>query len=134
MTGDNKKDPHGVEESRYRMPIERRKHPRAPMTYITRYKLRYIGTTYAINHTKNISQGGALLFTNRVLKKGEQLEMYIRFPFAEKEIKVIAEVVGSEEVKKNLVYQSRLKFIEMNEEARKKLGELIDRRKNMNEL
>jgi c-di-GMP-binding flagellar brake protein YcgR len=123
-----------AENSLYKMYKERRKHLRLPTTYSTRYKLRYSGANYDVNHTKDISQGGALLFTNRSFAKGEQLEMLIRFPFSQEEIAIIAEVVFSEESVKNSVYETRLKFIEINEEVKRILGEVINRRKNMNEL
>tara|TARA_B100000315_G_C14398172_1_gene505204 strand:+ start:121 stop:471 length:351 start_codon:yes stop_codon:yes gene_type:complete len=113
---------------------ERRKRPRLPTTYLVRYKLRYSDTAYDINNTKDISQGGALLFTNQLFEKGEQLEMHVKFPFAKKEIAVIAEVVLCQEVLKNSVYETRLKFIEIDEEIKRMLGELISCRKNMNKL
>ena len=110
---------------------EKRKHVRLPATYITRYKSRYSDTDYDVSQTRNISQGGALLFTNRMFRKGDQLELQIQFPFSAKKVTVIAEVVVCEELTKNVTYKTRLKFIAMDERVEQSLREIIGRRRRM---
>ncbi|UCC95610.1 MAG: PilZ domain-containing protein [Candidatus Omnitrophota bacterium] len=113
---------------------DRRKYPRLPTTYIVRYKPRYSKTNYEVTQTKNISLGGIFLLTPKMLKQGQQLEMHIQFPFARKKIMVLARVISCEKLARGEIYETRLKFIEMSEETKQKLAEIIQRRKWVEEL
>jgi len=112
---------------------EKRKHVRLPATYITRYRLRNSDTNYDVSQTQNISQGGALLFTNRMFRKGFQLELQIQLPGHIEKVTVIAEVVFCEELTKNAIYKTRLKFIAMDKRVKVSLREMIERRRRMGE-
>ena len=107
---------------------EKRKHPRLPTAYITKYRLRDSGSDFAVGRTQNISQGGAFLFTDRMFYAGDQLEMNIQFPFSKELVRVIGEIVACTE-RRESSYETRLRFIEMDEDINKKLGELIERRR-----
>ena len=108
--------------------MNKRRYERVQATYIVRYKLRYSGMNYSVCQTQNVSQGGALFLTDRIFSEGQELEMNIQFPFASEQVKVIAEIVACKK-KMNNVYETRVKFIDMNSFVTKKLGELIKRRK-----
>ena len=110
---------------------DKRKHLRLPASYVTRYRLRNSNADYHVSQTQNVSQRGALLFTNRVFKTGFQLELQIQFPFSDKWVTIIAKVISCEEVTKNLSYKTRLEFIRMDEWAEKSLKEIMERRKRM---
>jgi c-di-GMP-binding flagellar brake protein YcgR len=110
---------------------ERRKYLRLPASYVTRYKVRNSDADYHVSQTQNVSQRGALLFTNRMFNKGFQLELQIQFPFSDKWVTVVAAVVACEKVTKNLSYKTRLQFIAMDEWAEEKLREIMERRKRI---
>lgn len=110
---------------------EKRQYPRLLTSYIVRYKLRGDQIDYDTCQTQNISQGGMLLLTSKPFNHGNQLELYIQFPFTEEKAIVIAEVVSCKELQKNLSYEIRLKFIEMDDTIKQKLGEIINRRREM---
>ena len=52
----------------------------------------------------------------------------IRFPFFSKKIEVFGEVVDSKEIAKDLFYETRIRFIGLDTELFKKLGEFIAER------
>ena len=112
---------------------ERRKYPRLPTTYIARYRLRHTKSNHEVNQTQNISQKGALLITNRLFRKIDQLELLIQFPFANDAVPIIGEVVTCEELIQGISYRCGVKFIEMDDEMNKKLGEIIERRRHMSQ-
>ncbi|MCG8607919.1 PilZ domain-containing protein, partial [bacterium] len=110
---------------------EKRKHLRLPASYVTRYRLRDSVTDFHVSQTQNVSQRGGLLFTNRMFKKGLQLELQIQFPFSPKWVTIIATVIACEEVTKSLSYKTRLQFLRMDEWAEKGIREIMERRKRM---
>ncbi|HIE35942.1 MAG TPA: PilZ domain-containing protein [Candidatus Omnitrophica bacterium] len=109
---------------------ERRKHSRIDANFIVSYRIKQIPDNYDLTQTKNVSQGGILLTTNRKFEKGTQLMITIRFPFIPQRIEVTGEVVESEEIVKGLIYETRIRFLDLNEEFFKKLGSFIQERLN----
>jgi Tfp pilus assembly protein PilZ len=87
--------------------------------------VKQIPDNYDLTQTKNVSQGGILLTTNRKFEKGTQLAMTIRFPFITQRIELTGEVVDSKEVVRDLIYETRIKFLDLDEEFFKKLGNFI---------
>lgn len=68
-----------------------------------------------ITQTKNVSLGGLLLTTNRQFKKGTSLALEIRWPFDSSPITLIGVVVESSEITKNLIYDTRLFVLDVDD-------------------
>jgi hypothetical protein len=112
-----------------RMNEERRKHPRVNSNIVISYHIQQEQNNYDVSQTKNVSQGGMLLTTNRRFEKGTRLAMTVLFPFLEDKIEVVGEVVGSKEVVKDLIYETRLRFSDLKEQLIEGLSEFVG--KNM---
>lgn len=102
--------------------VEKRKYPRANANFVVSYRVKQYPGTYDLSQTKNISQGGLLITTNKKFENGTQLAMTIRLPFIEQKIEVTGEVVASKEIVKGLIYETRLRFIELPQDFFKELG------------
>ena len=60
---------------------ERRRHPRADLNFVISYRIREEHDNFDLTQSRDVSQGGMLLTTNRKFEKGTHLVMTIRFPF-----------------------------------------------------
>ncbi len=106
--------------------MERRKYPRLDANFVISYRIKEVVDGYDLTQSKNVSQGGILLTTNRVFNKGTILAMTIRFPLIPQKIEVTGEVVASKEVVRDLIYETRIKFLDLDDEFFQKLGEFIE--------
>jgi len=104
---------------------EKRKHQRVGGNFVVSYRVKKIPDYYDLSQTKNVSQGGLLLTTNKQFEAGTQLAMTIRFPFVEERIETTGEVVHSKEVVKGLIYETRIKFIDLSENFFIELGAFV---------
>ena len=104
---------------------ERRKHKRIDASFIVSYRIKQEINNSDLSQTKNVSEGGMLLTTNRKFDKGTYLEMTIRFPFLPNKIEILGEVVSSTEKVKNLIYETRLKFFGLEEALVGELAKFI---------
>jgi len=105
---------------------ERRKHPRISARFIVSYRVMEEEDAIDISQTKNMSLGGMLLTTNRKFKSGTTLALEIRLPFDPNPIMVIGKVVESREIIKDLIYDTRLSFLAVDEKHRKAIGDTVD--------
>lgn len=105
---------------------ERRKHPRIGGRFIVSYRILEEDNNADISQTKNMSLGGMLLTTNKALDPGTNLALEIRLPFDPNPLTLIAKVLESREITKNLIYDTRLEFMAVDERHRKVIGETID--------
>jgi c-di-GMP-binding flagellar brake protein YcgR len=105
---------------------ERRKHPRVPGRFCVSYRVVEKSEEIDTAQTKNLSCGGMLLTTNRKFSPGTQLVLEIRVPFTQKPIILIGKVLESHEVTKDLIYDTRLEFIAMDEQHQKDLCETLN--------
>jgi len=104
---------------------ERREHPRISVNFVINYRIQELPESYDLSQTKDVSQGGALLTTNKPFEKGTQLTMNLRIPFVSQKIELKGKVVGSREVVRGLVYETRVSFIGLDKNFFNKLGEFI---------
>ena len=104
---------------------EKRKHPRLNANFIISYRIKQTPENYDLSQTKNVSQGGILLTTNKKFDKGLQLALTIRFPFVSKRISVHGEVVESKEVVRDLIYETRVRFLDLDVDLFEKIGGFI---------
>jgi c-di-GMP-binding flagellar brake protein YcgR len=105
---------------------ERRRHPRIAGRFIVSYRILKNSDEADMSQTRNISQGGLLLTTNRKFEPGTVLALEIRLPFDPDPIRVSAKVLESHEVTKNLIYDTRLAFSYMNDRHKKGINSTVD--------
>jgi c-di-GMP-binding flagellar brake protein YcgR len=105
---------------------ERRKAPRIAGRFIVSYRVMEEADNVDITQTKNISLGGMLLTTNRYFEPGTQLALQIRLPFDPDPMMLIAKVKESHEITKNLIYDTRLAFLAVDEKHRKIITETVN--------
>ncbi|MDO8662614.1 MAG: PilZ domain-containing protein [Candidatus Omnitrophota bacterium] len=104
---------------------ERRRHPRVKGRFIVSYRIISDSNNIDITQTKNISMGGMLLTTNRSFNLGVNLALEIRLPFDPHPIMLIGRVVESREIMKDMIYDTRIEFLAVDERHRKIIGETV---------
>lgn len=107
---------------------DRRKYPRLDANFIVSYCPKAVSCEYDLTQTKNVSRGGALITTNKKFDKNTILAITIRFPFYIKRIELTAEVVSSKEIVKNLIYETRVCFLNMDSNFVNELSSFIKKR------
>jgi c-di-GMP-binding flagellar brake protein YcgR len=105
---------------------ERRKNPRVSGRFIVSYRILDEVNNMDISQTKNISLGGMLLTTNRQFAPGTNIAISIRLPFDPDPIMLIAKVLESKEITANLIYDTRLMFLNVDEKHKKVISETVD--------
>jgi hypothetical protein len=105
---------------------ERRKHPRVDARFIVSYRILEESDNADISQTKNLCLGGMLLTTNRQLNMGMNIALEIRLPFDPNPIMLIGKVVESREIIKDLIYDTRLEFLAIDEKHRSVLIHTVD--------
>lgn len=105
---------------------ERRRHPRIDARFIVSYRILEEVNNVDITQTKNLSLGGMLLTTNRRFNLGTNLALEIRLPFDPNPIMIIAKVLDSREISKDLIYDTRLMFLAIDERHRNVVRETVD--------
>jgi len=105
---------------------ERRKGPRISARFIVSYRILEENDNIDISQTKNMSLGGMLLTTNRLFDPGTNLAIEIRLPFDPNPIMLIAKVIESKEIIKDLIYDTRLQFLAVDENHRKVINKTVD--------
>lgn len=104
----------------------RRKSPRVVGRFIVSYRILDEINNVDITQTKNFSLGGMLLTTNRFFAPGTKLALEIRLPFDPHPIMLIGKVLESHEVTKNLIYDTRLAFLAVDDRHKKVIDETVD--------
>lgn len=105
---------------------ERRQHPRVSGRFIVSYRVFEEEDNIDMTQTRNISLGGMLLTTNRQFDPGVKLAIEIRLPFDPSPIMLIARVIDSREITRDLIYDTRLEFLAVDEKHRKVIGQTVD--------
>jgi len=107
---------------------ERRKNPRLKVNFVISYRIKKDLNNSDLSQSKNVSSGGMLLTTNRKFDKGTYLDLTLRFPFLPAKTKIIAEVIESKEVVKNIIYETHLKFFGLAELIQQELSKFVTNR------
>jgi c-di-GMP-binding flagellar brake protein YcgR len=105
---------------------ERRKQPRISARFIVSYRVLEEEDAVDISQTKNMSLGGMLLTTNRAFEGGTKLALEIRLPFDPNPIMLVGKVLESREIIKDLIYDTRLEFLTVDEKHRKVMLGTVD--------
>jgi len=105
---------------------ERRKIARINARFIVSYRILDEIDKTDITQTKNLGLGGMLLTTNRLFEPGTNLALEIRLPFDPNPIMIIGKVLDSREITKDLIYDTRLSFLAIDERHRKIIIQAVD--------
>src|SRR4030042_474308 len=97
---------------------ERRQHPRISARFIVSYRILEEANNLDISQTKNLGLGGMLLTTNRAFNLGTNLALEIRLPFDPHPIMIVGKVLESREISKDLIYDTRIMFLAVDERHR----------------
>jgi hypothetical protein len=79
-----------------------------------------------VSQSKNLSLGGMLLTTARKLEPGTNLTLEIRLPFERYPIMLVGKVLDSCEITKNLIYDTRIQFLSVDEKHKNVIGQTVD--------
>jgi len=104
---------------------ERRKHPRISGRFIVSYRILEEEDKTDISQTKNLGLGGMLLTTNRKFEPGTNLALELRLPFDPNPMMLIGRVVESKEITKNLIYDTRIVFLAVDEKHKNIVNETV---------
>jgi len=96
---------------------ERRKQPRVAGKFVVSYRVKAEVDNYDISQTRNLSLGGMMLTTNREFSLGTVLAIDIRLPFFIDAINLTGRVIESKEVVKDLIYDTRIQFLEIDSKS-----------------
>lgn len=105
---------------------ERRKTSRISGRFIVSYRILEDIDNVDITQTKNLGLGGMLLTTNRPFEPGINLALEIRLPFDPNPIMLIGKVIDSSEITKDLIYDTRITFLAIDERHRKIISQTVD--------
>ncbi|MBL7131167.1 MAG: PilZ domain-containing protein [Candidatus Omnitrophica bacterium] len=97
---------------------ERRRSPRVNKNFVVSYRIYGDPDDIDISQTRNISEGGILLTTNRAFDAGTILAIEIRLPFISQPIRLLGKVLESREIARNLIYETRLVFTYMDDQSK----------------
>ncbi len=106
--------------------VERRKHERIKANFIVSYRVLDEINNIDITQTRNLGLGGMLLTTSRQFDKGMNLAIEIRLPFERNPIMLIGRVVESSEITKDLIYDTRLEFLAIDENHRNIISKTVN--------
>lgn len=105
---------------------EKRKHPRAKGRFVVHYKILEEHNNIDITQTKDLSLGGMHLTTNRQFGLGTKLALEIRLPFDPSPIRIVGQVIDSHEVARDLIYDTRIQFLEIDKEHKGIISQTVD--------
>ncbi len=105
---------------------EHRKYSRINNRFIVSYRLLQKQDSVEVSQTKNLSIGGMLITTNHKFELGTSLALEIRIPFDPHPITIIAKVLESREVTKDLIYDTRLEFLKIDERHRRAIRDTVN--------
>lgn len=98
--------------------IEKRKGPRINKNFVVSYRIYGEADNIDISQTRNVSEGGMLLTTNRIFDVGTILAIEIKLPFMSSPIRLLGKILESKEIARNLIYETRLLFTYMDDESK----------------
>lgn len=110
---------------------EKRRHKRFRKHFLLRYfDLRTPENKMELTQLKNISEGGMCFVTAQPFEVNTRMGVELNTPFLSNATILQGVVRGCNEKAKNLIYETRLEFDELNTEAQVVLSKLIEYLKN----
>ncbi len=108
--------------------VNKRKDPRIDKKYCVKYYVKdSIEQKYDISQIKDISKGGVRFWSASILAKDTVLVVELHVPYVERGVKVEAVVVACEERVPGLIFEVRLRFVDLAQQA-KEILEIIEKR------
>ena len=114
---------------------ERRAVPRIKREVIVRYRIKelpHLGNVQVslkpsldITRTKDLSEKGLFFTASQAISPRSILEIELQLPSQEQLIGLEANVVSSEEIRKNLIYGIRAEFINLTDEQKETLRNFV---------
>jgi len=106
--------------------FERRKYVRVDGTFVLSYSdVTTQQLKSDVTQTKNISLGGLLITTDKKFSPGTVLRLKLRLPDGLDYINVKVLVVDSRQKAKNLLYETRAKFISIKEQDKGAVSRIV---------
>jgi hypothetical protein len=105
---------------------ERRRYVRVDGRFIVSYHVINAGERHDVSRTKNLSLGGIAFTNDRPFEKGTCLGLKLMLPTAPKPILIAGEVIESKELVRGLIYDIRLKFLMIDQEASKAIDAAVE--------
>jgi len=105
--------------------LDRRQHPRRDASLVVHYRPKDPRAGYDITQTRNVSSAGMLLMTARAYEPGERLAIQARLPFpgSPRLVQGIAEAVASREIVRRLLYETRVRFVDLDRRSFRTIGD-----------
>ena len=104
---------------------EKRNDSRISGRFIVSYRIQEEKDNIDVSQTKNISLGGMLITTNKKFGPGVKLVLEIRLPFDPHPIMLVGKVISSHEITKDLIYDTRLEFLSIDEEHKNIVNQTV---------
>lgn len=105
---------------------EKRKYRRVKGSFMVSYRVLEEKDNVDMTQSKDLSLGGMYLTTSRFFAPGVKLALEIRLPFDPNPIILTARVIESKEITKNLIYDTRLEFLSIDEEHKKSITNTVE--------
>jgi len=105
---------------------EKRKYPRLGRKFMVSYRLADESDMMDLSQTKNVSLGGMLLTTSKIFTPGTNLMIEIRLPYEINPLKIAGKVMDSKEIVKNLIYDTRVEFISIDDAHKKVITKTVE--------
>ncbi len=106
--------------------LERREYPRILGKFVVSYQAKSCDSHTHISQTRNLSKGGMVLTTNKNFPPGTILTIDIRLPFNADKISLDGQVLDIKEVVKYLIYDARIKFINLEPKYEEKIKDTVN--------
>lgn len=105
---------------------ERRKHPRRDASLVVTYRPEDLTAGYDITQTRNVSQGGMLLTAASPFAPGTRLVLQARLTLrgTPRVLQGTAEVLGFRELVPSLLYETRVRFVELDTKSSRIIADL----------
>ena len=105
---------------------DRRRHPRRDASLVVSFRPDYPGAVYDITHTGNISEGGMLLTAASPFAPGTPLLLQARLTLrgTRRLVQGTAKVLGYRELVPNLLYETRVRFVELDTKSSRIIADL----------
>ncbi|MEK6733136.1 MAG: PilZ domain-containing protein [Candidatus Omnitrophota bacterium] len=107
--------------------LERRKFKRISKNYVISYTpVKSEKLKFDISQTRNLSEGGLLFTADRMFQKGVVLKLKLRLPQFSDYVVLKVQVIDSIELAENLMYETRVKFMEVDQKVKEVIRKRVD--------
>jgi F420-non-reducing hydrogenase small subunit len=105
---------------------EKRKHPRTRGNFFVTYRVLEEASAETVSESKSLSMGGMMLTTNRFFPSNTQLALEMSLPADPNPLMLVGRVIESSEVVKDMVYDTHIEFIAIDDAHREAIGGTVN--------